>query len=461
MSGKDSKDYAEDSDSSDGTSPATPRKTAVDRSNVRGASDAASGRQGQSVQTSPLTSPTKVIPGPSPKRNLFSRPTKMNIKTDAKEIANKGDPRDYASPTSPPGHYFSSQQAEGSSTNHGNTSTSLSSLLKHAGQHVPPILHHHNHHLHHHHLLPHHHNSGASSAAKSGPAYSGATRGRSFDMLRIANSGNDSTQPPPISPSFFSTAASTRSGSFSLTNPGLPLVSGDSDDSWPLICARVLPLFNGDGLRQPIEDLNRLVATHLRRCTESGQPTVTAHEHLLEDITELFELGVKSLDNNLAGLADGKLTTRLAEIWTFFFSTVLPYLEASFLPVTIALSGEGTESVHRIACQAYRDILILPLSDRLNSIFTRLPLLLSTTTSPSSAGGSSSAAGGNNTTTTGDETEVFSRMLQCISILRRVQSRDEGQRTCDELGNAVLFRRAKGRGDRRGIVALKCPPVVN
>ena len=224
----------------------------------------------------------------------------------------------------------------------------------------------------------------------------------------------------------------------------------DYDDSWPLICARVLPLFNGEGLRQPIEDLNRLVSAQLHRIIEKHE-----EGHLLDDLGELFETGIHSLDNKLAALPDEKLIARLSEIWVFFFSTVLPYLEATFLPFTVEFSnnpspylqdaGSTNISISTIACKSYRDILICPLHKRLTTVFSHLPILLniSSTTSTNPNLGN----------------EVFSRMLQCISVLRRVQSNDDRQKLLDELGQAVLFRRAKGRGDRRGIIGSKSAAI--
>lgn len=406
----------EDSDSSDGTNPPTPKKQVGDKSNNYG-SNHTSLKASSNVQGSPLTSPTKPVV-PSPKRNLFSRPSKMSVKTDAKESQYARDSKDHISPTSPAQqqHYFSSYQIDSAGLQN-SAPSSFSSLIKQAGNHVPH---------------PHIH-SKPSLAGGPGSSYSGPSRGRSFDLLRLGNPAGDATGHPPISPSFFANAG--RSASFA---------NLDVDDNWPLICARVLPLFNGEGLRQPIEDLNRLVSAHLRRIVERHE-----EGHLLEDITELFETGIRSLDNNLAAMTDEKLITRLSEIWVFYFSTVLSHLEATFLPVTVELannaspylpeSGNANMSIHSIACKSYRDILIIPLHTRLSKIFSQLPVLLNISSTTHHHSGN----------------EVFSRMLQCISVLRRVQSNDENQRTCDALGQAVLFRRAKGRGDRRGIIGMR------
>ncbi|CCG84199.1 protein of unknown function [Taphrina deformans PYCC 5710] len=424
----------EDSDSSDGTNPPTPKKPVVDKSVYNGNAVSAI-KHNHGSATSPITSPNKNF-GLSPKRTLFSRPSKMNLSSATRDIPinnqNKLDGKEIHSPTSPH-HYFPSLVDAPSQTT--STTSSFTTLLKHAGTHVPH---------------PHLHSS-SSSAKSQGPAQSGSslsniTRGRSFDLLRLPNSSMDSAQHQPISPSFFSSGARAASSS-----------NAEHDDNWPLICARVLPLFNGEGLRQPIEDLNRLVSTHLARVHDRHEEV-----HVVEDLTELFETGIRSLDNNLASFTDEKLISRLSEIWVFFFSTVLPYLEATFLPLTVEFGSNptpyaspqpppppatesqplatsttgpasfltGGPTISTVALKSYRDILILPLHPRLYHIFSHLPLLLG-------------------------QQEVFNRLLQCISVLRRVQSGDERQRQCDGLGNAVLFRRAKGRGDRRGIIGRK------
>lgn len=446
----------EDSDSSDGTNPATPRKNDRQSQTAPTSAPPSGLKQSHVGQISPYSSPTRPqqyqqvqqVPhqqqqqstGPSPKRTLFSRPSKMSMRTDAKDTGSKDQLKENndTAGSSNPGHYF----AEPSSHHQ-----SFSTILKHAGSHVHPHL----------------HSNNTKPQQSISPLYGALPRGKSFDMLRAAT--GDASYAAPISPSFFSSTG--RSASFSAFSP-------DQDDNWPLICARVLPLFNGEGLRQPIEDLNRLVSTHLRRLIERHEQS-----HLVEDLTELFDTGTRSLDNNLAALPDEKLVSRLSEIWVFYFSTVLPYLEATFLPITIefanspasyfsdpsslhdqsfagtghattasSTSGKatggrgsvaGSVSIHSLACKSYRDILILPLHSRLLPIFTTLSHLLLY-----QHGSSTPGTGGS---------EVFGRLLQCVSVLRRVQSgdEDEKQRKCDELGKAAVLYK-KGRGDRRGII---------
>ncbi|ORY78228.1 HbrB-like-domain-containing protein [Protomyces lactucae-debilis] len=383
----------DESDSSDNALPPTPRKDRllVPPTSANAKKQALSGAlRIQSPNASPLTSPIKqearVAVLPSPKKTLFSRP-KLNLKEKTRE--NMPSEEEPVTPS-----YFQDSSAP----------STFSSFLKSAGNHVSHPLH---------------------GSRQPTPGANGV-RGRSLDLLRGDQGQN--------SPSFFSAARQVSQAE---------RLSETTDDTWSLLCARVLPLFCGEGLRQPVEDLNRLVSTYLRYCIDNKEQS-----HLVEDLVELFETGTASLDNNLAAMNDEKLIHRLVEIWVFYFSSVLPYLEATFLPLTVEFSSNASPyladsgnvdslSIHLLALQAYRDVIVLPLKTRLAGLLQQLPFLVNVSGSAD------------------DASETFSRMLQCISILRRVQSGDKSQECMDELGKAVLIRRVKNRGDRRGFVAGK------
>lgn len=216
-----------------------------------------------------------------------------------------------------------------------------------------------------------------------------------------------------------------------------------SSSAWTIICTKVSPLFHGEGLRTPIEDLNRLVESYLSRTRQARE-----ERHVLRDLTQLFESGLHSLA--MTSLSDEKLITRVSEVWGFYHASVVPYLEAAFLPITRAWSEDSTLylpstgnpqsvslSVYTIALKCYRDVLILPLHARIRRILGSMPLLLKSDDAE------------------GVQGELFSRILQCVSLLRRVQSNDQGQRDMESLSDALFLRRAKGRGDRRGIIGAK------
>ncbi|KAG0080567.1 hypothetical protein BGZ92_000574, partial [Podila epicladia] len=88
-----------------------------------------------------------------------------------------------------------------------------------------------------------------------------------------------------------------------------------TEDVWQALCIKVLTLFNGQGLTGAIEDLNDLV----RRCLLTRNPFA-----LCDEINELLKNGMLTLNAKLGDVPDEKLVSRLVEVWSFFFGTVLP-----------------------------------------------------------------------------------------------------------------------------------------
>lgn len=58
---------------------------------------------------------------------------------------------------------------------------------------------------------------------------------------------------------------------------------------------------------------------------------------LCDEIHELLNNGMLTLNAKLGDVPDEKLVSRLVEVWSFFFGTVLPYFEGVFLPLQIEL----------------------------------------------------------------------------------------------------------------------------
>ncbi|BGP10050.1 hypothetical protein JCM10049v2_005933 [Rhodotorula toruloides] len=184
------------------------------------------------------------------------------------------------------------------------------------------------------------------------------------------------------------------------------------DDVWQQVCVRVLPLFNGEGMRGYVEELNELVLTHVQRtfarCQTSrvrlqGQlPSVNLSSLvtglLVADLTDLIRTGLTTLANKLSPLApapplnDDRLLSRLNEIWLFFFTGILPHLEAVFwvlrsddrLRAAVGETweererqgrtghAEGRIDVRRIALIEFRDQIIHPEIGRLLHLFKSL-----------------------------------------------------------------------------------------
>jgi hypothetical protein len=177
------------------------------------------------------------------------------------------------------------------------------------------------------------------------------------------------------------------------------------DDAWPLLKARLLHIFEGEDPRPPIEDFNALVSVHLKRCIQRRAPTV-----VIEDLNELLQTGFLSLEQTLRQVPDERLVPHLVAMWMLVFSTVLPFMQAVFLPLDLEFKGRGTImtareaadfwgaalpsdsevsepnanknipilgeelDVRRITLLKFRDAVILPRNDTLMAIFSRLSL---------------------------------------------------------------------------------------
>jgi hypothetical protein len=174
------------------------------------------------------------------------------------------------------------------------------------------------------------------------------------------------------------------------------------DDAWPLLKARVLLIFEGEDPRPPVEDFNALVLVHIKRCIHKRSPIL-----LIEDLEELLSTGFGSLDQTLRHVPDDRLIPHLVEMWLVVFTTILPFLQAVFLPLDLEFRGQGIMSgtqagefwgvvlpdemnskgeghknvavlgeleVRRITLLIFRDIVILPRYEALMAIFSRLSL---------------------------------------------------------------------------------------
>ncbi|KAF1962791.1 HbrB-like protein [Byssothecium circinans] len=174
------------------------------------------------------------------------------------------------------------------------------------------------------------------------------------------------------------------------------------DDAWPLLKARVLLIFEGEDPRPPVEDFNALVAVHIKRCIQKRSPII-----LIEDLNELLMTGFGSLDQTLRHVPDERLVPHLVEMWIVVFTTILPFLQAVFLPLDLEFRGSGIMSstaaadfwgvllpdemntkspenknipilgeleVRRMTLLMFRDTVILPRYDTLMAIFSRLSL---------------------------------------------------------------------------------------
>ena len=68
---------------------------------------------------------------------------------------------------------------------------------------------------------------------------------------------------------------------------------------------------------------------------------------LCDEISELLKNGMLTLNAKLGDVPDEKLVSRLVEVWSFFFGTVLPYFEGVFLPLQIELKTYHAKKMTR------------------------------------------------------------------------------------------------------------------
>ncbi|KAF9211835.1 hypothetical protein BGZ59_007555 [Podila verticillata] len=265
-----------------------------------------------------------------------------------------------------------------------------------------------------------------------------------------------------------------------------------TEDVWQALCIKVLTLFNGQGLTGAIEDLNDLV----RRCLMTRNAFA-----LCDEISELLKNGMLTLNTKLGDVPDEKLVSRLVELWSFFFGTVLPYFEGVFLPLQIDLKmyhsrkitrkntggtgggsfsnisssvggGGGTigavggsllgagglessmavsspkmaleernedsepENVRIMALTGFRDLVILPMVDRLGDVFAKLFMDFDASI---------------------PVTDTASRMLQMTSVLTSIQSGDAQQLLMEQVSNRLKtnWKQFTRRGNRGGFAGIE------
>ena len=182
------------------------------------------------------------------------------------------------------------------------------------------------------------------------------------------------------------------------TNPaalqGFGLNNMRPEDVWDFLKAKLLAVFEGEELRIPVEDLNRLVTVHIQRCIHQRTPTIVT-----DDLRDLLYTGFTSLEQTVYSISDRGLVPHLVNMWLFVFGTILPFMQAVFLPLDLEFKGHGSLmapqeaadfwganpdstdhafgnefDVRRIVLISYRDNVVLKHYDVLKNTFSRLSL---------------------------------------------------------------------------------------
>ncbi|KAJ6021563.1 hypothetical protein N7540_007067 [Penicillium herquei] len=173
------------------------------------------------------------------------------------------------------------------------------------------------------------------------------------------------------------------------TLQGFGLNNMSPEDAWDFLKAKLLVIFDGEDVRIAIEDLNKLVLVHLQRCVQKRTPTA-----LISDLQELLGAGFATLNHSsLIGVPDEKLVPHLVQVWMLVFGTILPFIQAVFLPLDLefkgvgslmtsresrefwgALPNGGSLDVRNLVLIAFRDRMILNRYETLKATFSRLSL---------------------------------------------------------------------------------------
>lgn len=161
--------------------------------------------------------------------------------------------------------------------------------------------------------------------------------------------GNLAHLPAALTPSLAASAASSVASSLSAIPASNTLSSNISSnaDPWAALHVHVLPLFNGEPLRIPIEDLNVLVQRHIQSVMSAPHKAIATLEN---DVSELISSGMVTLKAKLVDIKDDKLVSRIVETWGFFWDQVLTYVEGVLLPIQIdplLLNLYRTPKTHR------------------------------------------------------------------------------------------------------------------
>jgi hypothetical protein len=138
----------------------------------------------------------------------------------------------------------------------------------------------------------------------------------------------------------------------------------------------VLPCFNGNALRNPIESLNTLVTSHVTATFARYSSPARVLATLTADLRDILGSGMLTLEAKLHAVDDDdKLVGRLVEVWVFFWTTVVPYVEGIFLPLTLDPRIVEAAAVERAAAPGDDDDDISSARPSTHAIDPRLHLL--------------------------------------------------------------------------------------
>ncbi|KAK2865233.1 hypothetical protein FQN49_003782 [Arthroderma sp. PD_2] len=175
---------------------------------------------------------------------------------------------------------------------------------------------------------------------------------------------------------------------------GFGLQNMTPDDAWDFLKAKLLVLFEGEDVRIALEDLNKLVKVHIQCCVQKHMPS-----EVVEDLRDLLQTGFASLNYSIYKVPEENIIPHLVNVWVFAFGTILPFIQATFLPLDLEFKGHGSImnvrearefwgakpggdttsvgdelDVRKIVLTSFRDNVILTRYEVLKAAFSRLSL---------------------------------------------------------------------------------------
>ncbi|EXJ85354.1 hypothetical protein A1O1_05718 [Capronia coronata CBS 617.96] len=225
---------------------------------------------------------------------------------------------------------------------------------------------------------------------------------------------SDTSEWPSLGTSFTNSSVTNFNSYTEVKEAGISfgLSNMSADDAWDLLRAKILVVFEGEAVRIAVEDLNKLVTIHVQRCVQRRDPSI-----IIGDLEDLLKTGFLSLNHTLRQVSDDRLIPHLVSMWTLVFGSILPFMQAVFLPLDQEFKGRGSIltspklaaefwgalpsaetgstlssspaagdgagyavsageelEVRRILLIAFRDMIVLPRFEVLKATFSRLSL---------------------------------------------------------------------------------------
>ncbi|KAG5987494.1 hypothetical protein E4U54_004967 [Claviceps lovelessii] len=134
------------------------------------------------------------------------------------------------------------------------------------------------------------------------------------------------------------------------------------DEAWPFLKSKLLVIFEGEDVRLPVEDFNRIVQTHIQWCMHKRSP-----RSMLDDLRDLLANGFCILDRTLRSTPEDRVIPTLVELWIFTFTTILPYMQSVFLPLELEVSGCGVLMTPEQARDFWRGVVATSASSTNNN----------------------------------------------------------------------------------------------